>query len=400
MRSQIRAALALSACWGVAAAAQQPITRAEAAATALSRGGRLAVAVSDTSAARARLLGARALQNPAFNAAYSKSPPQLHFTVDLPFDLPGLRGARLASALAGLRAADYRYRFEKAAAALDADTTFTRALAAAARARLSQRNALVADALLQMAVVRRDAGDASDLEVEMAKVNAGQQHNLATADSVDLTGALIDLQAVMGTVTETPTIALADTLYLPVMAADAAPAGTPLQIASGLESVISAERNIRVQRLSVFGSPSLMGGVETRDHGGTGNEILPTYGFSIPIPLLNRNRAGIALATAELQRARADLTITTLEYNATLKRMQRQRATAYARAIRDRDLLASANRVASMSVTAYRAGAFPLANVFEAQRTARDVLRQYIDDLAEIWIADATLRVLTLTSAR
>ncbi|MEO8578512.1 MAG: TolC family protein, partial [Gemmatimonadales bacterium] len=383
------AALGLALCWTSVAAAQQPVTRTQAIETSLSRGGRLAIAVADTSAARARLAGARVFQNPSLSASYSKSPPELHFIVDLPIDLPGLRNARIASALAGLRAADYRYRFEKAAAALDADTTFTRALAAAARARLSERNALAADTLLQMTVIRRDAGDASDLEVELARVNAGQQHNLATADSVELTGLLIDLQAVMGTIAERPTIVLADTLYLPDSGILAPPPGIPLQIASGLESVNAAERNVRVEKKSVLGSPSLMGGVETRDPGGYENKLLPTFGISIPIPLLNRNSAGIAQARAELLRARADLTVTTLEYNATLNRMQRQRATAYARAVRDRSLLVSANRVASMSVTAYRAGAFPLSNVFEAQRTAREVLRQYIDDLAEVWIADA-----------
>jgi hypothetical protein len=64
----------------------------------------------------------------------------------------------------------------------------------------------------------------------------------------------------------------------------------------------------------------------------------------------------------------------------------------------DRELLQSANRVASMSVRGYREGAFPIANVLEAQKSARDVLRQYVDDLADAWIADATLRVLTLSS--
>jgi hypothetical protein len=51
-----------------------------------------------------------------------------------------------------------------------------------------------------------------------------------------------------------------------------------------------------------------------------------------------------------------------------------------------------------MSVRAYREGATPIAYVMEAERSARDVLRQYVDDLADAWIADAVLRVLTLTT--
>lgn len=380
--------------------AQQAVTRSQAVESAVLRGGRLAIASADSSAASARLLAARSLQNPTFNAAYSRSAPELHFTLDLPIDLPNLRNARLESAQAAVRAAEYRYRFERAAAALDADTTFTRALAFAAHARLSRRTALVADTLLQMAIVRRDAGDASDLEVELARLNAGQQHNLATADSVELIGALIDLQSITGLRSDSSAIVVADSLYLPQATVDTLPVGTALPIASGLESVHSAEAGIRVERLGVFGSPSLVAGFETRDPGGTENQLLPTFGFSIPFPLFNRNRAGIAQARSDLLRARADLSVTTLEYAAVLHKMQRQRATAYARAERDRRLLSSADRVASMSVTAYRAGAVPLANVFEAQRAARDVLRQYVDDLADIWVADATLRVLTLTSAR
>jgi cobalt-zinc-cadmium efflux system outer membrane protein len=376
---------------------QQRITRAEAVASALSRGGRLAIAAADTSVARAGLLSARMLQNPALAASYSESPPNLHFIVELPIDLPGLRSARIASASAAVQASAYRYQFEKAGAALDADTTYTRALAAAAHANLSKRNALVADTLLQMAIARRNAGDASDLEVELARVNAGQEHNLATADSVDLTSALIDLQSAMGVVNPEPMVVPADTLILPDSASYAA-RGTPLQIAAGLTSVEAAERNAQAEHRSVFGSPSLMGGIETRDPE-TKNKLLPTFGVTIPIPLLNRNRGGIAQANAELNRARAELTVTRLEYAATLLRTERQRTTAYSRASRDKALLESANRVASMSVTAYRAGAFALSNVLEAQRSARDILRQYVDDLAELWIADATLRVLTLTAS-
>jgi cobalt-zinc-cadmium efflux system outer membrane protein len=379
---------------------QQTVTRREAVASAVSRGGRLAVAIADTSAARAVLLSARALQNPSFSAAYSKSTPQLHFNIDLPIDLPGLRSARIASATAVARAADYLFTYEKAAAALDADTIYTRVLAASAHSRLSQSNALVSDTLLQMAIARRDAGDASDLEVELARVNAGQMHDLATVDSVDLNNTLIDLQTAMGVISTEALITPSDTLALPDSISSPSARGIPLQVAAGQQSVMAAEGTLKAEHRSVFGTPSIMAGIETHEPGGTGDEILPTFGFTIPVPLLNRNKGGIAKANAELRRARAQLSVTQIEYSAALTKMQRQRATALARAARDRILLESANRVASMSVVAYREGEFPLSNVLEAQRSARDVLRQYIDDVADAWNADAALGVLTLTSGK
>jgi cobalt-zinc-cadmium efflux system outer membrane protein len=373
----------------------QPLSREAAINASVARGGRAALAAADTASAKAQLLGARALENPAFNATWSKSAPQLHFSLEMPVPFPGGRRLRINSAQASVRAAGYRYQFERAAARLDADTTYTRALAAAARARLSTRNAFVADTLVQIAIARRNAGDASDLEVELARVNAGQERNLAIADSLELLSVLADL----ATVTAAPSgsiSSLADSLVLPDTSITTS-SGVPLQIAAGDQSVVAAQRAVGAERRSVFGSPALMAGFETHDPAGDEKGILPTYGITLPIPFLNRNRAGIAAANAELIRARAELAVTRVEYDATLARVKRQRSIAYQRAILDRQLLASANRVASMSVRAYREGAFPLSNVFEAQRSARDVLRQYVDDLADVWIADALLRVLTLT---
>jgi hypothetical protein len=65
---------------------------------------------------------------------------------------------------------------------------------------------------------------------------------------------------------------------------------------------------------------------------------------------------------------------------------------------RDRSLVAAADRVASKSVEAYREGAMALSAVLEARRAARDVLAQYIDDLAALLMVDAELRALTRTT--
>ena len=54
-------------------------------------------------------------------------------------------------------------------------------------------------------------------------------------------------------------------------------------------------------------------------------------------------------------------------------------------------------RFVAMSLTAYREGAASLPNVLEAQRNAREVLAQYVNDVADAWIFAAELRVLSLT---
>lgn len=377
---------------------QQVVTRADAINSALSRGPRLVVAGADTAAARAQVITAGAWQNPVLATQYTKSTPQIHVTLELPIDLPGVRGSRIESARASQRAAAFRFRLARAAIALDADTTFTRAQAALAHARLARRNAADADSLLRMAIARRDAGDASELDVLLATVNAGQQTNLYVADSVLAILTLEDLRTVMGLPAGTPPLIIADSLVPPPMDTNASVAGTSLSIAAASNALTAAELGVRLQRRSVLGSPSLLAGFETHDPTGGETGILPTVGISFPLPLLNRNTGPIAQAEAERVRARAELQLATLESAAQISRATREQAAAVARVARDQLLLASANRVAAMSITAYRAGAVSLPNVFEAQRNARDVLSQYIDDVAAAWIASSTLRLLTLTT--
>jgi outer membrane protein, heavy metal efflux system len=399
--SRIRKLSCLSACSVMLAAttgAQQVVTRTDAINAALSRAPRLGLARADTAIAHAQVLSARAWQNPALAASYSKSTPQIHVTLELPIDLPGLRGSRIASAQASQRAAMYRFQFERAAIALDADTSFTRAQAALAHARLSRRNAADADSLLRMAVARRNAGDASELDVQLATVNAGQQTNLALADSLQAIAALEDLRTVMGSPASAGPVMVSDTLAPLPPDSLLAGAGTPLPIVAAEQSLVSAELEARLQHRSVFGTPSIVAGFETRDPSGAENGILPTFGFAIPLPLLNRNSGPIAQAEAERARARAELDLVRIETATQIARAERERTTTSARVARDQTLLVSANRVAAMSLTAYRAGAASLPNVFEAQRNAREVLAQYIDDVAAAWIAAAKVRLFSLTA--
>ncbi|HJP59744.1 MAG TPA: TolC family protein, partial [Gemmatimonadaceae bacterium] len=126
--------------------------------------------------------------------------------------------------------------------------------------------------------------------------------------------------------------------------------------------------------------------------------LLPTVGVSIPLPILNRNRGAIAQAEAERARARAELELARLETRTAIARAQRQRTVALERIRRDQQLVESANRIVAMSLTAYREGAQGLPAVLEAQRNARDILSQYIDDVAEAWIASAVVRLYNLTA--
>src|SRR6266513_3256956 len=164
--------------------AQQPVTRAQAVAAALARGTRAAFGRADSAAAAGALHGARLYANPLLSATYTKDVPHYHVIADLPLDLPWIRAARIGTAAAARDAVHYGVAFERAAIRFDVDTAYTRALAARAHAQLSRRNAVAADSLHQMAQLRREVGDVSELDVNLAAVNAGQLENAAADDSL------------------------------------------------------------------------------------------------------------------------------------------------------------------------------------------------------------------------
>jgi len=394
---QFRIALLAACVMRVVPCAAQAtsMSRADAVRTALAHAARLAVARADTAVASAQIATARAIPNPTLSASYSKSIPTYHYAIDLPLDFPWIRSLRIRSAELGLNAADMRYQLARATVALDADTTYTRAVAARERLVLSRRTALEADSLLHMVERRREAGDASEMDVELARVTAGQQANIAKGDSLVLVSTLLDLQGVLGMTSERLEVAVTDSLGSPSGAV--VPGKTLSEIAAGL-SVESTTLAARLQRRAIWPQPSITFGFETGDPDQPG--LLPTFGVGIGLPLFDRNRGAIAQAEAERARAVAEATLAQVEARNQIAHSIREREIALARVERDRLLITSANRVESMSLTAYREGAQTLINVLEARRAAREVLAQYVDDLASAWIATAELRILALQPGR
>jgi outer membrane protein TolC len=446
---------------------QRAVTRAEAERAALGAGARKCDARADTAAAMARMLTARALPNPTLGATYSKATPQKHLTLDIPIiDALFTRGLRVNQASASARASRLVFASERIAAVLEVDTTYTRALAANARFRLSHQTARDADSLRKMTIARRDAGDASDLDVDLATVVSGQQLNVTSGDSLSYMSALLTVQTLMGIPADSVAIALADSLTLTAsdtlsirQSLDGAgtvilvppsvgtssvtlPSSTPTTVRTGTSSpagggtpvssagmsggaatvpsgaatpggasqssgvatpsvvaaqanVDAAEAGIALQQRSVFVMPSFNVGVEWGDPSGSEPGYLPLIGLSIPLPLFNRNQGPIAEARAERDRAVAQLTAARLGARQRLIEGVREREQLIARIDRDRDLVVRAQRVADKSLTAYREGASALPAVLEARRSAREVLGQYIDDLAALLTVNTELRALT-----
>ena len=371
--------------------AQQPVTRAAARSAALQRGSRAALNRADTAAAAALTHDARVYPNPSLAATYTKDVPNYHFIADVPLDLPWLRSSRIGAATAAQDATRFGFAFEQAAITFALDTTYTGALAAAAHARLSHRTATDADTLLALARLRREVGDVAELDVQLAEVNAGQLANIAAGDSAAAVDAVLAVQLAMGQQAESVAIVLVDSLE-PSVDSVGMPSSDPLPVAAARANLRAGEEALTLADRRLFPAPSLQIGVEGGDPAGpTGS--LPTIGLSLPIPLFNWNGGEKAQAEASRDRAQAVLDLVQRESRAELSRARRSVTLTRARVERDRRLLASAERVAAMSLQAYAEGAIALPNVLEAQRNAREAFARYIDDLAAANNAVAALQL-------
>lgn len=393
------AALAAAAVMAPGAAAQQPYTRAQVVAAALSSQPLIALADADSATAAAGVVTARAYPNPTFSFQYTKDIPRHHSILDIPLDFPWVRSPRIGAAAAGQHAASMRLALARASVAFVAETSYARVLALQEHARLGRRDALDADSLYHMAQRRLQAGDASQLDVRVAEINAGQLENTAQDDSLTALLALLDLQRLMGITADTLAVILTDSLDIP--APDPPAPGdsvAPFAVAAARADVDAAERSYALERRNVFAAPSLQAGIEGGDPTGQEPGALPLFGVTLPLPLFDRHGGAIASAQAARDRARAQLTLATRESDAVRLRSTRERALAIARAERDRRLVAGADTVARMSLAAYAEGASALPNVLEAQRNARGLLLQFVDDVAAAQIADAALRLATASS--
>ena len=286
---------------------------------------------------------------------------------------------------------------------MEVDTTYTTALAAEAHFRLSQQTLRDADSVRAMTARRRDEGDASDLDLDLATVVAGQQSNTASNDSLTFASVMLTLQTLIGIAADSVTIVLADTLSAEPVARQLAATPVAVMPAAALRppSVLAAEASLRAaeltlasQRHNVFELPALQIGMEHDDPSGDEPGILPIVGIVLPLPLFNRNRGAIAEAAAERDRARVELAAARLEVQQRYAEGRRERDALRVRVARDGALVVRAPRVATRSLTAYREGASALPAVLEARRSAREVQSQYIDDLAALQIVEAELRAL------
>jgi len=136
-----------------------------------------------------------------------------------------------------------------------------------------------------------------------------------------------------------------------------------------------------LEKAKAKSDPTIRGGVKQLSEGDNTAFIV---GLSIPIPIHDRNQAGIRRATYAIEKAAEQQRQAEINIHKNLAQAAQNLATAFTEAtILDSDIVPGAQRAFDAATQGYQAGKFDYLDVLDAQRTLFEAKGKYIRSLAE-----------------
>jgi cobalt-zinc-cadmium efflux system outer membrane protein len=420
-----RGSVAISVCvlaalrFGAIAAAQPPPSAAppasvgagtptlsmdDAVAVALEHNLELQVSAREIDAARARQTGASLLLagNPEVTTAagprLSDSGDSVDWGVALSqrVEIAGQRGARMEVAEAGLRAAEARLAARRSALAADVREAFGRVVAAEQLVAVATEAEMLAADGLAAASDRQEAGDASVIEVNVARIETGSASREASAAEQARQNALGALKLLLGlpayhSVQATDDLAptgLCNRSLDDLLAEARAGRGDLLAARAELDR---AQAEQRLAEREAVVSPSI-GISYNREEGA---DIVQAT-ISVPLPISDRNQAARGVTGAGLAQAR--LALQSLE-----RSVEQEVGLALARCKASRaamesyrgEIVRAAQANLALANEGYRAGKIDFLQLLLIRREALAARRAASESLQEWNAAEAQMMRVT-----
>lgn len=113
-----------------------------------------------------------------------------------------------------------------------------------------------------------------------------------------------------------------------------------------------------------------------------GDDTAFVLGLAVPLPLFDRNQAGVHEASMQLAQARENTKVAALDARTSLSKATEQATSALAEvtALRE-EILPSSQKTLAAVEEGYRQGKFDYLNLLDSQRTYFDAKQQYLDAL-------------------
>jgi cobalt-zinc-cadmium efflux system outer membrane protein len=397
----IRVVAAALLCVGLATgrteaqpAASSPLTFRAALDLAVSRNLGLAAARRQKAIREAQVRIAGQWANPEFGFEVTQDAPHENLTFGYPIEISGQRGRRIALAKSELSLADLDVRIEMRTLQRNLRQAFYGLLGADERLRLADDVLALAARARQVAQAQFDEGAAPRLDVLQAELGLAR----ATAD-VELArssrvSALADLNAVLDQPAGQVVAIigdLADTPQAPGFAhAMELAAASNTELLTAEHEIAVEEHRLNLLRAERVPTPTITVGVPMNAPGEF--NVGKSVGVAMSIPLFSRNQGEIAqsLATIEQIRARRDAVrrVTENAIYGALARMEAERRQV--ETYRSR-VIPAATELAGLAEESYTLGRSSVLSLLDAQRSLRDVRREYLQALLDLQSARADL---------
>ena len=350
---------------------------------AAARSPAIVAARAEVEAARARLRQAGVRFNPelsvdvenfAGTGPYSGlSGTETTISINQRLDLGGRRGARVSAAEARLAAQELQLAIAEADLAQAVREQFATAIAARDRLRLAQENEERARELARIAGVLVDAGREPPLRAIRARSAAAQaQAALRAAEAAD-EAARRTLASLFGI--DTPPQSLVGGLG-EFRTTEIAPRQT-LEARLAVAEIAVAEAEVGQERAASRLDPSV--GIGIRRIEETGDQAF-VAGFSMPLPIFDRNRGNIEAAQAGARAAEARLNNVVAQASARINNAAANLAAADARVeALEQAAIPEASEALRLSQLAYRAGKIDLIELLDAQESLASAQTELIE---------------------
>jgi cobalt-zinc-cadmium efflux system outer membrane protein len=375
------AAIALAAF--ASAASAEPVTLAQALERAQAGSPVISAAEANVRAAEGRAKQAGLRPNPEVSVEvenFTGSGPyagfessESTFALEQRLELGGKRNARVTVARAEIEAARLRLSVARADVAKDVRGAYADALAAEDRALLARQAVERAEDLARVVTALVDAGREPPLRALRAQAAVEEARAKAQAADAEAASARRALATLVGVGDEDL-----------VLLRDAEPAMAPSDLIDPTESVdvkladaeaVVARETVKRERTGSAPDVTLQAGIRRFEDSGDQAVI---FGFSAPIPIIDRNQGNVAAARAEADAADARRRLALAESVRRTRDAQAALRASEARlAVLETRIVPQAEEALRLARLGYEAGKFPLLEVIDAQdalATAREDL--------------------------
>ena len=137
---------------------------------------------------------------------------------------------------------------------------------------------------------------------------------------------------------------------------------------------------LNLEKAKATSDPTIRGGLKQLNEG---DDTAFIIGLSIPIPMFDRNQAGISRATYAIEKAAEQRRAVEVNIQTALAQAAQNLATAFTEAtVLANDVVPGAQSAFDAATQGYQAGKFDYLDVLDAQRTLFEAKGQYVSSLA------------------